>query len=152
MVEIGGEVVVQGLNVEGKKWRLGINTPKAGTKATAIYAVVELENGALATSGSYRNYFDKDGKRYHHIIDPTTGYPVDHRLVSATIVSDECATADALATAAIVLGEDKMRLVLKEHFPKAKAFFIHQEKDLSLVSTFTEGFPLKPVQPSAGSK
>lgn len=109
MVEIGGEVVVKGTNHKGKVWRIGINKPIDDSTSVQndIQQVVELSRGGMATSGNYRNFYIKDGKKYAHTIDPKTGYPVEHNLLSATIIADDCTTADALATACMVLGVEK---------------------------------------------
>jgi thiamine biosynthesis lipoprotein len=105
MVEVGGEVRASGLNAEGRPWRIAIEKPVEGGRA--IQRVVGLDNLAMATSGDYRNYFERDGKRYSHEIDPATGRPVQHRTASVTVVEPTCAAADALATGLIVLGEER---------------------------------------------
>lgn len=102
LVEIGGEVRSQGRNAEGKYWRIGIEQPLEHQRE--IYEVVALENEALATSGDYRNYFEADGQRHSHTIDPRTGRPILHSLTSVTVVTQDAARADALATAILVLG------------------------------------------------
>ena len=103
-VEIGGEVRVKGRNVDGNRWRVGIATP---TVQGGLQKVVEIEDQSMATSGDYHNYFEKDGKRYSHTIDPRTGRPITHRLASVSVIHDNCAYADALATAMSVMGPDK---------------------------------------------
>ena len=105
MVEVGGEVRTSGLNVEGRPWRIAIEKPAEGGRA--IQRVMGLEGLAMATSGDYRNYFERDGKRYSHEIDPVTGRPVEHRTASVTVVEPTCAAADALATGLIVMGEER---------------------------------------------
>lgn len=110
MVEIGGEVVCRGVNARGDVWRIGIDDPvNRGTMTAAI----ALENRAIATSGDYRNYYIRDGKKYSHTIDPKTGYPVDHSVLSVSVIADDCITADAYATAFMVLGLDKTIEVLE---------------------------------------
>jgi thiamine biosynthesis lipoprotein len=104
MVEIGGEVGCKGTKADGSPWRIGIQSPKQ-LKQSA-FRVVPLHDRAMATSGDYRNYFEQDGKRYSHTIDPHTGRPVTHKLVSATVVTETCMTADGLATAIMVLGPE----------------------------------------------
>ena len=103
MVEIGGEVRTLGKNASGQPWRIGIETPNS---SGAIQNVIVLENIAVATSGDYRNYFEKDGVRYSHTIDPRTGKPITHTLASVTVFHESCSMADGLATAINVLGPD----------------------------------------------
>ncbi len=102
LVEIGGEVRAAGNNHLGVPWRIGVERPVAGIRT--IEKAVALLDLAMATSGDYRNYFERDGVRYSHIIDPRTGRPVTHRLASVTVLDASCARADALATALMVLG------------------------------------------------
>ena len=104
LVEVGGETRVSGLNPEGDPWRLAIESPSL-TKAVA--QVLNLEAGAVATSGDYRNYFERDGVRYSHTIDPRSGRPTTHSVASVTVVADTCAEADAWATALIVMNSDQ---------------------------------------------
>jgi FAD:protein FMN transferase len=109
MVEIGGEVVAKGINAKGRPWSIGISKPDdTGLLISQeIQAIVKLPDRALATSGNYRNFYVENGKKYAHTIDPKTGYPVQHSLLSATVLADDCMTADALATAFMVLGLEK---------------------------------------------
>lgn len=105
MIEAGGEVRVRGRHADGRPWRIGIERPDAWPPRA--HYVVALAGGAMATSGDYRIYFEQDGKRYSHEIDPASGFPIDHRLASVTVVAGDCMTADALATALIVLGPER---------------------------------------------
>jgi len=105
MVEVGGEVRVQGLNPDGMPWRIAVEQPVAGLRR--VHRVIELEGGALATSGGYRRYLEADGRRYAHLLDPRSGEPVDHDLASVTVAHPSCAVADAWATALMVLGPDE---------------------------------------------
>lgn len=105
MVEVGGEVRTQGVNSEGHPWRIAIEKPDTGGRS--IQQVIELRDGAMATSGDYRNYFEVDGIRYSHLLDPTTGRPIRHRLASVSVRRPTCMEADALATGMIVLGPEK---------------------------------------------
>lgn len=104
MVEVGGEVRVGGPKADGAPWRLGIEEPVAGMRR--VGHLVAMEDEALATSGDYRNYFEADGERYSHIIDPRTGRPVAHELASVSVLAASCTRADGLATALLVLGPD----------------------------------------------
>ncbi|MEM9172533.1 MAG: FAD:protein FMN transferase [Pseudomonadota bacterium] len=104
LVEIGGDLRVSGNGPSGAGWRIGIETPSVTTRA--VDTAIRLTNSAMATSGDYRNYFDADGVRFSHVLDPTTGHPVAHRTTSVTVVADTAALADAWATALLVLGRD----------------------------------------------
>ena len=104
LVEIGGEVRTKGRKPDGGLWRIGIERPVAGTRQ--LDCVVELDDRSLATSGDYRNFIERQGRRYSHEIDPRTGRPVDHALISVSVLADDCLTADAWATALLVLGPD----------------------------------------------
>ena len=105
MVEIGGEIRLKGQNISGGGWKIAIEKPTPEKRM--IQRVVSISNIAMATSGDYRNFFEFEGKRYSHTIDPRTGYPVTHQLASVTILNKSAMTADALATAIMVLGEEE---------------------------------------------
>jgi thiamine biosynthesis lipoprotein len=105
MVEVGGEVRTRGMNASREPWQIGIEEPDANPQRARH--VVPLSGRALATSGDYRIYFEQDGRRYSHEIDPATVAPIAHRLCSVSVVADDCMRADALATALIVLGPDR---------------------------------------------
>ena len=140
MVEIGGEVRVRGFNPRGELWHVGINKPNddPASISTDIEQVIQITQLAMATSGNYRNYYEKDGKKYAHTIDPHTGYPVQHSILSSTVLAQDCATADAYATAFMVLGMDEAKKVLKKH-PELMAFFIYSDKDGEMKDWMTEG-------------
>ena len=104
LVEIGGEMRVSGLNPEGGPWRVAVESPDA---SGTVDTILPLHNVAVATSGDYRNYFEKDGKRYSHTIDPKTGAPITHNLASVTVIATRCADADAWATAFSVMGPER---------------------------------------------
>ncbi len=107
MVEIGGEVRCRGKNNKGNIWLIGIDNPKYNEDGKSIKATVKLENISLATSGNYRNFYIKNGVKYAHTINPKTGYPVNHSLLSASVFAKDCMTADAYATAFMVMGHEK---------------------------------------------
>lgn len=125
MVEIGGEIVIKGHNKNGNPWGIGINKPIDDSLSTnqELQTVLRLTDCAIATSGNYRNYYYKDGVKYAHTIDPRTGYPVQHSLLSATVIADNCMRADALATAFMVLGVDSAMTYCKFH-PEIDGYFI----------------------------
>jgi thiamine biosynthesis lipoprotein len=104
MVEVGGELRLKGNNAQGRPWRIAIERPMA--QGRAIYRVIAVRDKGVATSGDYRNYFEVNGKRFSHTIDPRTGRPIDHRLASVTVIADSAMHADALATALMVIGTE----------------------------------------------
>ena len=106
MVEIGGEIRAKGKNIEGKPWQIAIEKPTT-TGERAVEAVIGLDNMGMASSGDYRIYFEENGKRFAHEIDPKTGYPIQHHLASITVLAPTSMTADGLSTGLFVLGEDK---------------------------------------------
>lgn len=128
MVEIGGEVVVKGRNPEGKPWQIGVSKPVAegDPNAEELQTVLSLEDCAVATSGNYRNFYVKDGRRYAHTIDPRTGLPVQHSLLSATVMAPDCTTADAFATAFMVMGIEEAKKVLESH-KELRVYFIYED-------------------------
>lgn len=125
MVEIGGEIKTRGINPDNKIWQIGIEKPVEDQRT--VQTVVTLNNTGMATSGDYRNYFEKNGLRYSHTIDPATGKPITHKLASVTVLHPSTMTADAMATALLVLGpEHGFELALKENIA---ALFLIREKD-----------------------
>lgn len=129
MVEIGGEVVTQGISEKRVPWRIGVTKPTEDSLSIGdeLQTVLNVTNKAMATSGNYRNFYYKDGKKYAHTIDPKTGYPVQHSLLSATVLANNCATADAYATSFMVMGIEKAKAVLDRH-PELMAYFIYSDK------------------------
>lgn len=130
MVEIGGEIVVNGVNNKHLPWRIGVTKPDDDSLNVnkELQTVLKVSNKAMATSGNYRNFYYKDGKKYAHTIDPRTCYPVQHNILSATVLADNCATADAYATAFMVIGLDKAKGILDKH-PELMAYIIYSNKD-----------------------
>lgn len=147
MIEIGGEIVVRGQNDRGQSWRIGVSKPVDDSLLvnTEQQAIISLTNRALATSGNYRNFYYKGGKKYAHTINPKTGYPVDHSLLSATVIARDCATADAWATAFMVLGADRAKELLSEH-NELEAYLISAAPDGSYVVWYSPSLEKK-LQP-----
>jgi thiamine biosynthesis lipoprotein len=129
MTEIGGEVKARGKNEKGNIWTIGINKPVDENVFVnnEIQAKVHIENKALATSGNYRNFYIEDGKKYAHTIDPKTGYPVQHSLLSATVITDYGMTADGFATTFMVLGLEKS-IELSKQMPEMEVYFIYADE------------------------
>lgn len=116
MVEVGGEIRLKGLNRDNVPWRIAVEKPTVDERS--IQEIIEPGDMAIATSGDYRNYFERDGVRYSHIINPQTGRPIDNRVVSVTVLDKSCMTADGLATGLMVLGDEKgIEIAEQNHIP-----------------------------------
>ena len=125
LVEIGGEMRISGLKASGKMWTIAIEKPQAEQRS--VQQIISIGNNAVATSGDYRIYYEQDGTRYSHLIDPSTGYPITHNLVSVTVIHPSSMTADGLATALIVMGKEKAIVLAKKY--NIAVFLITKEKD-----------------------
>lgn len=140
MIDIGGELVVKGKNAQQESWRIGINKPIDDSLSVnqELQTIIEINQGGMATSGNYRNFYYKDGKKYAHTIDPRTGYPVQHNILSSTVIAKDCATADAYATSFMVLGLDSAKAICNAH-PELDAYFIYAKENGNTSIYFTEG-------------
>ena len=139
LVEIGGEVYASGLRKDGGYWRVGINRPDKDALFDEVYKTVMLKNKGLATSGDYRNYFEKEKAVYTHVLDPKTGYPVTNGVVSVSVIADNCTFADGLATAIMVMGHKK-GLELADKIPSIECFIVVREKEGNLTDYGSKGF------------
>lgn len=130
MVEIGGEVVAKGKNEKGNTWTIAISKPdeNAFFDSGDYQATIHMPDHAMATSGNYRNFYVENGKKYAHTIDPKTGYPVQHSLLSATVLADNCMTADAFATAFMVIGLEQGIEIARQN-TGLEVYFIYAEED-----------------------
>ncbi|WP_425606905.1 FAD:protein FMN transferase ApbE [Chimaeribacter arupi] len=144
LVSVGGAVLSRGHNAQGRPWQVAIQKPT--DRENAVQAIVDLQGHGISTSGSYRNYYELDGKRLSHVIDPATGHPIHHKLVSATVIAPTATLADAWDTGLMVLGTDNALALAKQqqlavylitregdHFahymsPQFKTFLVEQEK------------------------
>ncbi len=128
MVEIGGEVVTFGNSEKRVPWRIGVNKPTEDSLSTngELQTVLNVTDMAMATSGNYRNFYYKNGKKYAHTIDPKTGCPVQHNILSATVLAKDCAVADAYATSFMVMGLDGARKILEKR-PELLAYLIYSD-------------------------
>lgn len=126
MIEIGGEIVVQGNSDKRLPWKIGVTKPTDDSTQVnnELQTVLNVSNTAMATSGNYRRFYYKNGKKYAHTIDPKTGYPVQHNILSATVLANTCAKADAYATSFMVLGLEKTQQVLQHH-PDLMVYLIY---------------------------
>ncbi len=143
IVEIGGEIVADGLKSNGQPWRVGVESPNAAQGAD-IFQTLELLGGAMATSGDYRNFrIREDGSRFSHLIDPTTGHPAETDVASVSVLANSCMDADAVATALFVMGSEKSFQWLIA-YPEFEAFFILHSTNGTFTTRTTDGFPLEP--------
>ncbi|MBP1541193.1 MAG: FAD:protein FMN transferase [Prevotella sp.] len=128
LVEIGGEVVTRGVSEKRVPWRIGVTKPTDDNtqNGNELQTVLNITDKAMATSGNYRNFYYKDGRKYAHTIDPKTGHPVQHNILSATVLTNKCARADAYATAFMVMGLDKAKEVLRRN-PDLMAYIIYDD-------------------------
>jgi len=140
MVEIGGEVVTEGINEKGEPWRIGINKPDDDSTSTntELQDIITLSGKAIATSGNYRNYYIHDGRKIAHTINPRTGYPAQQDILSSTVMAPTCAEADAFATAFMVLGLEQAKQVLQKQ-PQLEAYFIYSDEQGRYQIWCTEG-------------
>lgn len=128
MVEIGGEVVTHGISEKRLPWKIGVTKPSDDSLNVnnELQTVLNVKDRAMATSGNYRNFYYRGGKKYAHTIDPATGYPVQHSILSATVLAKRCAEADAYSTAFMVMGIEKAKKVLEKH-PELMAYLIYSD-------------------------
>ncbi len=127
VVSVGGSILAYGKrNKIGDKWRIAVRHPR---EENAYIGVINLSDGFVSTSGDYEKYFEKDGKRYHHILDANTGYPADSGLISVTVVCSSGTLSDALSTACFILGEEKSKALLDEY--SAAAIFIDENLNVT---------------------
>jgi thiamine biosynthesis lipoprotein len=125
LIEVGGEIFAKGINSEQKPWTVGIDQPRDNAlPGDELQAIVSISNLGLATSGNYRKFYVVDSVKYAHTIDPKSGYPVQHSLLSATVLAPDCMTADGYATAFMVVGIEKSKLILAAH-PELQAYLIY---------------------------
>ncbi len=139
LVEIGGDLTTRGIKPDGTKWRVALENPAESWDSPQEYDFfIELENKAVATSGSYRRYFELNGKRFSHTIDPTTGYPVSHSLLGVSVVAKDCITADGYATAFMVMGLERSIEFVKNK-SEIEAFFIYSDGSDGFKTYWTSG-------------
>ena len=138
MVEIGGEIITHGISPKRLPWKVGVIKPTDDSLATGneYQTILNVTDKAMATSGNYRNFYYKGGKRYAHTIDPKTGYPVQHSLLSATVLASDCATADAYATSFMVMGLQGAQRLLERH-KELMAYLIYSDQNNELKVWFS---------------
>lgn len=138
LVDIGGEQRILGVNEQGKKWSIGLNVPKAEAKYSDMAMVISVGKGAIASSGNYRDFYTRDGVKFGHIINPKTGLSETKSILGATVISEECAIADAWATASMAMGLEKAKELI-EKANGVEACFFYNDND-SLAVSYTTGF------------
>lgn len=139
LVEVGGEIRARGENAKGETWLVGVDQPDEFSERGS-QALLRLDDQAVATSGSYRKFYEKDGKKYSHTIDPKTGYPVSHQLLSATVIASTCAHADAFATVFMVMGpEASMEFLNSAQGQMLEAYLIYGDESGNLKTFITPG-------------
>ncbi|MEW5909882.1 MAG: FAD:protein FMN transferase, partial [Thermodesulfobacteriota bacterium] len=139
LVEIGGEVYASGAKADGNPWRVGINYPDPAASLTRVHKIVLLKDMALATSGDYRNFFEIDGIRYSHVIDPKTGWPVSNGVISVSVWAKTCTLADGLATAMMVMGAEK-GVALANRLDSVECLIIRRAVKDRFVESYSHGF------------
>jgi thiamine biosynthesis lipoprotein len=148
LVEIGGELRCQGKNKEGNSWRVGVDKPLENTLEREIQQVFHLEHVSVATSGNYRSFYEDNGIKYSHTIDPKTGYPARSNLLSATVFTDECVYADAYATVCMVIGFENAKKLVSE-IPGLQVYFIYSDAD-GTIKTWQSAGVQAMIQRSSG--
>ena len=138
LIEIGGEMYVEGPGREGEGWIVGVSKPRKNAPAEELIEYLAIRDKGLATSGNYRNYYESNGRMITHTINPKTGYSEERRILSATIVADDCGTADALATAIMAMGVEEGKEVIGQ-IPEIEAFLIYNSEADTMVIFETEG-------------
>ena len=129
LIEVGGELLAKGKNADGNTWRVGVDKPSENIDENERFQfILNLENKALATSGNYRKFYEKDGVKYAHTINPFTGFPTQNRLLSVTVIHDNCMLADAYATAFMVMGVRRSKQFVKSH-PEIEIYLVYTNKN-----------------------
>jgi len=140
-IEIGGELLLRGENLKGTKWNIGIDVPTDNSSEHKVENIVSISNEAIATSGSYRKFYEMDGKRYAHFLDPKSGFPVQHSLLSATVIAPTCTEADAYATAFMVMGAEETLSFVRDH-PELnlEVYLLEADDNDGYIRSMSEGF------------
>ncbi len=139
IISLGGNVQALGSKPDGSPWRIAIQDP---ININSTFAVLNVENKAVITSGGYQRYFEKDGKKYHHIINPRTGYPADSGLISVTIVSSDGTLADALSTALFIMGKDQAADYWRKHSSDFEAVLVTENGDVCITQGLENSFEM----------
>ncbi len=140
LVEIGGEVRTHGTKKKGESWKIAVDKPEDNNfiPGQDVQTIIALSGRSLATSGNYRKFYIENGVKYSHTINPLTGHPVMHNLLSTTIIADDCMTADAIATACMVMGLEKAKEFLTAH-SELEGYLVYSGEDGAFATWMTEG-------------
>ncbi len=138
LIDSGGELRAKGVNQKGEIWKIGIDRPEDNANGRELIAVFKLDNKSVATSGNYRKFYIKDGVKYSHTISPIDGNPVEHTLLSATVITDTCSLADAYATALMVMGTEKA-IEFIENTPSIEAYLVYSDQDGKFITYQSKG-------------
>jgi thiamine biosynthesis lipoprotein len=140
VVELGGELRIKGKNLSGEKMKIGIESPPKNEFETESFEnILSVDHGAITTSGSYRKYYESEGKKITHLINPLTGYPQQNELVSVTVYAKDAITADAYDNALMLMGLNKA-LLFVENRNDIEAYFIYKKADGTIADTASRGF------------
>jgi thiamine biosynthesis lipoprotein len=141
LVEIGGEISAVGTKKKGTPWKVGVDKPYDNNYIPGqdLQVILAMKDNSMATSGNYRKFFEENGVKYSHSIDPKTGYPVRHNLLSVTVTAPDCMSADAFATAFIIMGMEKSIKLVKK-LDGIEAYFIYSDDKGDFFTEFTDGF------------
>jgi thiamine biosynthesis lipoprotein len=140
LIDVGGEVLGRGFKPDGQLWSVAIEMPARNSEdERKIQSILSLKDMAISTSGSYRKYYEENGARYSHFIDPSTGFPVKHNLLSVSVLANDCITADAYATTFMVMGLEKSKIFLANH-PEIQCYFISDDQKGGFAIYYTPGF------------
>lgn len=141
IVDLGGDLNLIGEKPDGSPWRIGIQNPTSETGSHM--GILSVKNSSVVTSGNYERYFEKDGKRYHHIIDPSTGYPAESNLASVTIISEDSIIGDAYATAFYILGVEESLKIIDKLDKNVEAIFITKDNEVYLTDGIKDSFTIE---------
>lgn len=147
LVEIGGEIRAKGKNPKNDTWKIGIDKPNENNNVPgeALQNIIEIDNSSLATSGNYRKFFEKEGQKFTHFINPNTGYPVYSNLLSVTVIANDCMTADAYATSLMIMGLEKSKEFLSKN-RDIEAYMIYSDEKGDFKTYSTEGMEKRIVE------
>jgi thiamine biosynthesis lipoprotein len=140
MIEVGGEMITKGKNAKGEAWKIGIDKPIENAQERELEYIVSVDNKAIATSGNYRKFYEKDGIKYSHTLSPQSGFPVTHNLLSATVIANSCSMADGIATSLMVMGTEQAKLFLEE-FPGIDVLLIYSDSTGNYTTWTSKNFP-----------
>ena len=138
LVDIGGELRAKGHNAKGQTWTVGINVPSETAEVTELQTAIPLKNRAIATSGNYRNFYEVNGQKFSHTINPDTGFPERSNLLSASVIAEDCMVADAFDTAVMPMGLEKA-FAMAQAMNDLEGYFIYSDENGNMAVKYTDG-------------